>query len=307
MSKMFNDNMSRILKAEKYLKILLESREKFQVGIPYEEYVMRIRDNQFSLPSLFVEGKSFQPKPRKGKARENVNGKWVRKSPEERTDKTILIEYTKRNGTRVSFYRTYSVYVKVMAHKYNVDLEFVTSPNGERFVVSPPLRFVEENEVKNAFIINLFLQIFSGFEILDENLEYAMPVSKRFDFEVLPSGVFNDDRMRDLERAGSKVFSGDTKGQEDYSNRLKVIHSHDAVFEGAGSSGFNGYLVFSFKDKPFVLVESVKEDNATYVFDKDKYLDLIQLDKQTILSGDLHSKRIYHNESWKNKVSKLLA
>jgi hypothetical protein len=55
-----------------------------------------------------------------------------------------------------------------------------------------------------------------------------------------------------------------------------------------------------------VVLESVRKDNAIYVFGSD-WQPLSQLPKAEILKGALHLARVVHAKGWKPKLAALLA
>lgn len=87
--------------------------------------------------------------------------------------------------------------------------------------------------------------------------------------------------------------------------RIKTIKSYNPDFCAVGRGGFEGYIVFAFKDKATNVVESGFYGNATYIFGKDwEYLS--RLTKKEILDEDLHKERIIHNKNWFNSIVKAL-
>jgi hypothetical protein len=72
-----------------------------------------------------------------------------------------------------------------------------------------------------------------------------------------------------------------------------------------GHGGFREYLAYVFNLEGFVLLESIKKDNAIYVFDKN-WESLSKLSKADILNGKQYLCRIVHCKGWKEKVQTLL-
>src|SRR5690606_29253454 len=70
-----------------------------------------------------------------------------------------------------------------------------------------------------------------------------------------------------------------------------------------GQGGFSNYMAYNFDS--FVILESIKIDNAMYVF-KENWKEVSKLTKKEIIQGKLVFKRIVHTIGWKDKVRKIL-
>ena len=73
-----------------------------------------------------------------------------------------------------------------------------------------------------------------------------------------------------------------------------------------GSQNFWGYVVYGFTNLKLFIFESNEVNNATYMFRGD-WEAASKLTKTEILSGHIQEARIYHNNKWYAKVSKLIA
>lgn len=293
--------------------ILIKDGEKFRICLPFPEYENSPELKKFGLPEKFIDGYSFLPKPISGKAKENVFGKFVRAQPEEKTQVERHISFTKKNGTKVSYDRYFNVWKKELQIRPNFTFEFWENESGEKYVCSKELIFSPEYQInlENTFYLNLFLQIFGSFEVLDESGNFPLPLDKRFDFEILPPGTKLEDDLSKIEEFTENIFGKGSEIQRSFMERIEFIRKFKPEVAAHGTDGFAGYIVFEFQDKDFVLVESIKSGNATYIFPKENYKDLIKLDKQTIISKGLMKKRIAHDsdkdhEKWKKKIWAIL-
>lgn len=293
--------------------ILIKDGEKFRICIPYEEYASSPNLGKFGLPVKFINGNSFLPKPITGKAKENVNGKFVRAQPEQKTLVERHISFTKKNGTKVSYDRYFNVWKKELQLRPNFTLEFWENDTGEKYVCSKELIFSPEYQtnLENTFYLNLFLQIFGSFEVLDESGNFPLPLDKRLDFEILPPGTKLEDDLRKIEEFTGSLYGKGSDTQQSFLERIEHIRRFKPIIAAHGANGFAGYIVFEFPDKDFVLVESIKSGNATYIFPRNNYEELIKLDKQTIINRGLMKKRLAHDsdkdhEKWKRKIWAIL-
>ena len=85
---------------------------------------------------------------------------------------------------------------------------------------------------------------------------------------------------------------------------IKEISSYNPEFVAIGEGGFNGYLIYGFKDKDFVILESNELGNATYILDND-WEQISKLTKAQILNSNLEKDRYIHTSKWKEKISSL--
>ncbi|MBD8488090.1 hypothetical protein IFO69_04960 [Echinicola sp. CAU 1574] len=304
---------NRVKSSIKYLDYLIDEGDHFYVCVEFAEYNASPLLNRFGLPKDFKNGEKFIAKPVSGKARENIQGKWIRKVPEAKTTITRHIKYIRKDGVRVEFDRDFHVWEKVLQLQPKFEFEFFEREDGVKFVISPKLTFLktDKEDLKNTFVINLFTQIFKIFEILDKDYKYPIPPEKRFDFNILPPGTVTDDLKIKIEASTHKFLDGNETEVKDFKERLDYIDEFEPEFLGAGNDGFAGYLVFGFNGHNKVLVESIRRGNATYFFPRDNYINLIKLDKQAIINGKLYVDRVVHDpenehSSWKKAISKII-
>lgn len=73
-----------------------------------------------------------------------------------------------------------------------------------------------------------------------------------------------------------------------------------------GVNGFSDYIAYEFKSHELVVLESIRRDNAIYVFGRD-WETAFRLSKKQILDASLQKARIVHSVGWKEKVRTLVA
>ena len=89
-------------------------------------------------------------------------------------------------------------------------------------------------------------------------------------------------------------------------NRIETITNFEPDFCATGRGGFNGYMVFGFKSKNLYILESVYNNNATYIFKSD-WEAFSQMTKREIINGNHQLKRLIHRDGWRSQVKNILA
>ncbi len=307
---MSKEKKFRILKSENHLSAFLEEGASFYIGLLLEDFLKSPNLSRYGLPrdpSAFP--KTFIPAPRGSATKANIKGKYVRKQPEEKTDKKVHIKYTRKDGIKIEYDRIFHVYVKMLLHLYNIELSLRENSHGQKIVVSPRLRFenTSASNTKNTHVINMFCEVFNDFEVFTDALEPAIPFNKQFDQELLPQGKLADaGNFDELVQVAGRVLRNE-KETRAFHERLKVIQEYNPDILGKGSKGFLGYIVFGFTDKGIVILESMYHGNATYVFDVNDYEEKIVKDKQVILNGHLAKRRFFHHENWEPRIRAYLS
>lgn len=298
----------RILKSERFLEALLAKNDNFYVGLLLEDVLKSSNLVKYDIPTTFKDGLEFMPKAKGTTTRANKVGKFVRKEPNEWTIKTTHIRYRNKRGRLIEFDRNFNVYVKVLKHKYEIELSYATNEHGERMLVSPLLAFeqTDSSNTKNTHVINLFLEMFGDFEIYNSNLEPALAFTHKYEFDILPKGTMDDSDIVYLTE-GARRFVRKEEEVKAYQKRLQILNEYSPEIVGKGNNGFWGYIVFGFKKGNIVLLESMYNKNATYVFDIETFESLIAKNKQDVLTHRLAKFRFMHNKNWEKKIRRFLA
>lgn len=260
--------------------------------------------------TVWSNGESFLPKIIGKYSKENANGKEiVRKDlPKEQT--STMFYYTRKEWhgdkqveVKDFAYRYYQRYPRETKPAQNI---FVTCI-GDNLVIEVDL--INDVESLNLHKINLALELFgSQFDIFKLDEEGVLTIPKKPFFvrwEILPAGQYNKQDL--LKKMRDSIPDRTKKSLKAViEKRLESItkFSHDEIF--VGLAGYQGYIVFIFKNKDIALLECDKPYNATYIFDYEKWDVLSQKSKTEILDNNLAKDRIIHNESWLEKIKKLL-
>ena len=85
---------------------------------------------------------------------------------------------------------------------------------------------------------------------------------------------------------------------------METINGYQPNFVAVGQGGFTHYLVFGFPNRNIFLLESTFIDNATYVLGNN-WERLSRMTKGELLDNNLVQQRIFHNESWYNRLATL--
>lgn len=299
-----NTQRKRIRHANKYLQFYLQENDHFYVGLLFEDFIKNQNLIKYNLLKTFINENKIMPKGIGSVTKVNIKGKYERKQPEEKVTKKVHIEYTRRDGAFISYDRNFDVFVKVLKHKYNVELIYKINKHGQQVVVSDMLHFDEttENIQKNTHIINIYCEIFNDFEIFNSELEPAIHFNKKFEKDILPKGSLQDDTVFEEIKEFAGRYTRNTETQKAFQKRLHVLKRYDPDVRGKGPSNFYGYIVFGFSSLKIVVLETMYSGNATYIFNEKDYEEKIIQDKQTVLNTKAMLKRFYHHDNWEHKI-----
>ncbi|MBH1758019.1 hypothetical protein I5V52_04185 [Stenotrophomonas maltophilia] len=159
-----------------------------------------------------------------------------------------------------------------------------------------------EPEESIANLLNLYLECFPHFEIVDPNLAVPVRVEK-VNWRILPPGKFPFDRaMQVLDDYLGHLTESDRAAAR---QRIRTITRHEPDFMAVGLGGFSEYIVFGFTRKNRYVFESPETGNATYIF-RNEWEEVSQLTKRQILQEQLQEARIIHTSRWAIEVSEAI-
>ncbi|QTH70381.1 hypothetical protein [Pseudoalteromonas xiamenensis] len=282
---------------------ILEGKENVYVSLKLDENKIE-RLHQVGFPKELKSGLTLLPRVIGPRTRYNAEGQYgpanksVPKVPYvierhwERTDwhgnmhSGIIYQH------RLKWFREYTP-----APSIEMSIVFI----GEQaFVRSPLLSTFEPSDLIAA--INVFLEVFGEVEFMSANqLPIYMNLHK-VNWELLPQGtVLSQLGERDIEKLTTRKSK---KKDSVCKYRLSTIESYAPDFVAIGNGGFQGYIVYGFKQHGIFVLESMVRNNATYILNGD-WQKISQLSKRDILDQSLHEERIIHNESWSTNLSRL--
>lgn len=181
--------------------------------------------------------------------------------------------------------------------------EFLTAVRKDgRMVAASRIIQRDESEIDIVNVLNVFLELFENFEIVQPDLTDPVQVRK-LNWRILPQGQYPFERVRqDLEDYLQKLSEDDRAVA---TKRIRTITRHNPDFVAVGVGGFSDYVVFGFTEKRRYVLESPNTGNATYVFRND-WEPISRLSKREILQDNLQEDRLIHNSRWARAVSELI-
>ena len=243
----------------------------------------------------------------------NANGKWIvfrDQGKESRYIRTIIWRWkqfagpgqTEEHEEYKDIYR--DCYPRKFISPPAIELTYLDE-NGIRRIVSPPLLKLQNNYENIRHCINLHLELFGECELLYGDMSsISQPPYKRVNWYMLPPGRHPFDRIETHLKGAIQKY-GESQ-QTMILGRQKTIVSFapDEIFTGLG--GFSDYIAYKFSKLDIVVLESIRKDNAIYVFGKN-WQEFSKLSKAEILSEHFHIQRIIHSKGWEGRLFNLLS
>lgn len=274
-----------------------------------------------SLPSEKCDRVGLPPLPRAGDtvlprvvgpvSRFNARGSWnVRRDlpKEPRYIRTVSWKWTQwagRDQTEHEDFRDIyrDCYPRELVPPPSVELS-VIGIEGASHVTTPELKKSEVNVDHNRHCVNLLLEIFGSCELVSASMRpMRLPTLRRANWRMLPPGDYLWAKVEEHIDAAVGRRSEDTKRVIwDRQTTIKAF-GPDEIY--VGEAGFDDYLAYVFKSRRLVVLESVRKDNAIYVFGLD-WKRVSQLSKGEIVRGGLQTARIVHAKEWKAQLTRLM-
>jgi hypothetical protein len=149
----------------------------------------------------------------------------------------------------------------------SVELTYVEQ-SGQGLIVSPVLTHRKADAELNKHIVNLMLELFGACEVVGTDLaRVTVPKIKKANWRLLPPGEYPWERLKT--HIDHAVARAGNDAQAVIWDRQQTLRSFapDEIYVGQG--GFNDYLAYVFRSRKVVVLESVRMDNAIYVFGLD--------------------------------------
>jgi len=244
----------------------------------------------------------------------NAEGKYIvhKDKPKEMAYRTVEWHWQEWNGPydRVERSRLvdvpYERYPRTFVPPPSVEITVLKTSDGDLALVSPFIKYNEENKELLTHTINLFLEIFEECQFFTKDMsEIIKTPIRRLNWRILPPGPMPWEQLR---KEIEPIVSSAPKGNQPFiEHRLKTINKFDPDFAAIGTAGFKGYIILGFKTRNIYVCESIFYGNATYIFDE-RWEELTKKTKAEILNKDLQEDRIIHRvESWERKIKKWLS
>lgn len=170
-------------------------------------------------------------------------------------------------------------------------------------IVSPTVNVDDAEDLKH--VINLFLELIGYCEITATDLKSLVPPHiKQINWNLLPPGEYPWSRMKThLTFALRRASEGVAAVIQDRQETLVSLRPNTIY---VGVNGFSDYIAYEFKTQEIVVLESIRRDNAIYVFGHD-WEAASRLSKKQILDASLQKARIVHSAGWKETLRALVA
>jgi hypothetical protein len=126
---------------------------------------------------------------------------------------------------------------------------------------------------------------------------------KKVNWKMLPPGEYPWQKLQEhIRQSHGSRSEGDLMFIMD---RQTTINDHgpDKIFVGQG--GFTDYVAYQYSDMGIVVMESIRRDNAIYIFGDD-WAKVSQLSKAEVLNNSYHRARIIHSDGWKARLAQRL-
>jgi hypothetical protein len=304
-------NQTRIHNVDDYLQAIEEDatyRVIFELEPAQKELIL----NRIGFPIPTLNHYTMLPAIIGPVTRFNAEGKWTlnREMPKEkryiRTVRWRWKQWVGRDQTEEKEEER-DIYRECYARDYTmppaVEVTF-TQYQGIDLIISPILVNTTEDKVKAKHVINLFLELFGTCELRHNDLkEFVTLKTHRVNWQMLPPGEYPWQRLEEYVSCMIRHTSQST--QEVILDRQKTLCDYGAKTCYIGLGGFLVYVAYIFEEQNIVVMESVRKDNAIYVFDHN-WQEFAKLTKSEVLNNKYHKYRIIHAKGWKEKLKNIL-
>ncbi|EHU5195748.1 hypothetical protein KY955_001175 [Vibrio vulnificus] len=274
------------------------------IAVPVEAFSQKLLD-KIGFKGEIVEGQSILPSGFNARTRENLDGKChIRKDlPKEKY--TVEWDITWEDWGGNSHSRTIWFDRERNARTYDEAYSCyltIISIDGKLYVSTDDIIKIDANEALNLHICNLMLSCFGYFEVFDADFKGVIkPNRKILNWDILPPGEYPWGKNSSIKQLVTSRLSAQKKAK--FVRRTDFIEKLNPDFVASGRGGFNHYFIYGFEEKNTFILESINDNNATYIFNND-WRELSQLTKAEIIQGNLAKVRIIHNENWERDILK---
>lgn len=237
----------------------------------------------------------------------NAEGKWIihRDQPKElRYVGTRVWRWKQWGGEEQESYVDIEreCYPRTRVDPPSIELSLLDNSN-RLLIVSPEISLTDGDTAKLA--INIFLELFRACELITTHVEsYSPPEISRVNWRLLPPGEYPWERLSTHIESALKKSSDDLK--EIIQDRQDTIRAYGPSRIFVGQAGFGDYLAYEFSGRSLVVLESIRRDNAIYIFGQD-WQAVSQFTKAQVIGQGLHLERIIHSKGWKAKLANALS
>lgn len=295
---------TRVRNIERYIHPSLAD-QFVRVVAPFDE-VPAAKLKRLALSEPLGEGELYLPPPLGPVSRFNSEGRWIIHrdlQKEQRYIRTVYWRWTQFKGRNET--------------EEMEDSRDIFRPCYPRTFVSPPAEEIIGFPIDGKLYaateavslpaakdrlqhqVNLMLELFGSCEIVRADGKSASPARTHRRWVFLPSGPF---KKGDVPRALDQVFS-----RLNESDKIILSERQDFLTElqpqeiAEGQGGFNDYLAYVFPQYGRVVLESLRRDNAIYIF-RDSWEKFSRFTKREVLDSGVHDARILHTKGWQGRL-----
>lgn len=288
--------LSVIAKDKENIRLVFEltgSESEVWTRLGFEE---QLAEGDYLIPSVIGKITQF-----------NVNGREIVRDdlPKESVSVTFWATWEDWHGYSHSGYKTrdFDKYPREYVPAPSAELQ-ILEIESKYYVSTEEINLSKHNTERTLHLMNLMLECFGEFQIIDADTEQILGVKIRtLQWEIFPKGKYPWSKTQAI----VKKYTNNLEPQDKalIEARLKEISGFNPDFVASGNGGFSGYFAFGFEEKKIFILESVHLDNATYIFGDD-WETLSKLTKNEIINGSADFRRIIHNDSWVWSIQRLL-
>lgn len=294
--------MAKQLRTLSVYRKLIKGQAEFRlVSLPLTDQLAE----KLGFDGIPAEGDSILPIAIGSATRFNAHGKELirRDLPMETRSKMIYTSWTDWHGQ--THYgtqtRDYEAYPRELIPPPE---EFLTAMRkGNQIVAASRVISRDEDEAGIVSMLNVFLECFPSFEIVQPDLTEPTQIRK-LNWKILPPGQYPFERAQLALEDYLRRLSEDDRATA--TERIRAITRHGPDFVAVGVGGFSDYVVFGFTERHRYVLESPNTGNATYIF-KDDWESISRMSKREILLENRQETRLIHNTRWHKAVSEVIA
>lgn len=282
----------------------------FVLGVPLTDELCE-KAIKYGFSNEFELGSSILPKSIGASSRRNANGKYVLRRDLEKEEYSYTLEWTRKqwagNGDTEEVTNFIDItrkrYQREIISLYNNYLTIVEK-NNEKYVVTKEFNLKNDSEDEIIHTTNLILEVFGYCDIYSLDLDpFLSPKVVKLDWQIFPEGEAIV--WEKVNQYVENIIKPTKRKKNVVQFRLSKLKQFGFDPIAVGNAGFNGYIVFRYRDSNLFFFENPRINNATYVFNSN-WEELTKLSKGEIINNDLHINRIIHNKAWEDDIKKIL-
>ncbi|PZQ45942.1 MAG: hypothetical protein DI556_21645 [Rhodovulum sulfidophilum] len=245
-------------------------------------------------------------------SRFNADGRWIvhRDLPkEERYIRTVSWRWKQWAGRDHTEEReefrdiNRECYPRTLVPPPGVELTYVEADD-KRLLLVPLMENVPGQVETIGHAINLLLELAGECQLVREDFTpFAPPLLHRVNWKMLPPGAHPWECIAGHLSDVLKRTADNT--QRVILDRQATIMEHRPDEQYVGLGGFSDYIAYVFMAQGMVVLESIRRDNAIYIFG-DGWQSFARLTKAEVLGNGLHRARIVHSAGWKERLAEAL-